>query len=57
MEECYFSCNYAKSNTPPWFFLTFSKLYKWYQIAQRITYVTRYWLLNLPVPIQDKEKS
>ena len=26
-------------NTPPWVFFTFFKLYKWYQIAQRITYV------------------
>ena len=25
-------------NTPPWAFFTFFKLYKWYQIAQRITY-------------------
>ena len=28
----------TKINTPPWVFLTFFKLYKWYQIAQRITY-------------------
>ena len=27
-----------KSNTPPWVFFTFFKLYKWYQIAQSITY-------------------
>ena len=26
------------SNTPPWMFFTFFKLYKWYQIAQGITY-------------------
>ena len=26
-----------KSNTPPWMFFTFFKLYKWYQIAQNIT--------------------
>ena len=26
-----------KSNTRPWVFFTFLKLYKWYQIAQRIT--------------------
>ena len=25
--------------TPPWVFSTFYKLYKWYQIAQRITNV------------------
>ena len=31
-------CNFSKSNTPPWVFLTFLKLYKWYQIVQRITY-------------------
>ena len=28
MKQCY---------TPPWVFFTFLKLYKWYQIAQRIT--------------------
>ena len=26
-------------NTPPWVFFTFFKLYKWYQIAQRITII------------------
>ena len=29
---------FSKSNTPPWVFFTFLKLYKWYQIMQRITY-------------------
>ena len=29
--------NFTKSNTPPWVFITFFKLYKWYQIAQRIS--------------------
>ena len=28
-----------KSNTLPWVFLTFFKLHKWYQTAQRTTYV------------------
>ena len=32
------ACNFTQSNTPPWMFFTFFKLYKWYQIAQRITY-------------------
>ena len=27
------ACNYTKSNTPPWKFFTFFKLYEWYQIA------------------------
>ena len=31
------ACNFTKSNTPPWVFFTFFKLYKWYQITQRIT--------------------
>ena len=30
-----------ESNSPPWVFFTFFKLYKWYQIAPRITF---YWL-------------
>ena len=29
------ACNFTKSNTPPRVFLTFLKLYKWYQIAQK----------------------
>ena len=28
----------TKSNTPPWVFFTFFKLYKWYQIAQSDTF-------------------
>ena len=32
------ACNFTKSNTPPWVFFTFFNLYKWYQIAQYITY-------------------
>ena len=31
---------FTKNNTPPWVLLTFFKLYKWYQIAQRITLLT-----------------
>ena len=33
------ACNSTKSNTPPWLFLKFLKLYKRYQIEQRITIV------------------
>ena len=29
--------NFTKSNTPPWVFLTFFKLCKWYQNGQRTT--------------------
>ena len=32
------SCNFTKSNTPPWVFFTLFKLYKWYKIAQHITF-------------------
>ena len=38
------TCNFTKSNTPPWLFFTFFKLYKWYQIAQRITYMTLFFI-------------
>ena len=31
------TCNFTKSNSPLWVFLTFFKLHKRYQIAQRIT--------------------
>ena len=30
--------NFTKSSTPSWVFFTFFKLYKWYQIVQRIAY-------------------
>ena len=29
---------FTKSNTPPWVFFTFLKLYEWHQIAQSTTY-------------------
>ena len=32
------ACNFTKINTPPWVSFTFFKSYKWFQIAQRITY-------------------
>ena len=35
------ACNFTKSNTPPWVFFTFFKLYKWYQIAQRTTIIQK----------------
>ena len=31
------ACNSTKSSTPPWVFFAIFRLYKWYQIAQRIT--------------------
>ena len=33
------ACNFNKINTPQCVFFAFFKLYKWHQIAQRITYV------------------
>ena len=30
------ACIFTKSITPPWVFLKFNKLYKWYQIAQSV---------------------
>ena len=39
-------CNFTKSSAPPWVFLAFFKLYKWYQTAKCITYEswsTCYW--------------
>ena len=32
------ACNFTKSNTPPWMFFAFFKLYNWYEIAESITY-------------------
>ena len=32
------TCNFTKSSSSPWMFFAFFKLYKWYQIEQRITY-------------------
>ena len=31
-----YACNFTKSNTPPWVFFMFFKLYNWHQIAQSI---------------------
>ena len=36
----FYPATLLKSNIPPWVFFTFLKLYKWYQIAQRIIYST-----------------
>ena len=33
------ACNFTESKTTPWVFFTFFKLHKWYQIAQRISYM------------------
>ena len=39
-----FKTHFTKSNTPPWVFFAFLKLYKWYQIAQCITLeINRKW--------------
>ena len=46
------ACNYTKSNTPPWLFITFFKLYEWYQIAQRITKIRELWSL---IPLKTLE--
>ena len=32
------ACNVTKSNTPPWVFFKFFRLYKWYKMAQGTTY-------------------
>ena len=37
------ACNFTKINTPPWVFFTFFNLFKWYQIAQRTTYMFIKW--------------
>ena len=40
------ACNFTNNNTLPWVLCTFFKLHKWYQIAERITYVeqgTLFW--------------
>ena len=39
------ACNFTISNTPLWVFFTFFKLYKCYQIAQRITNMIAYYLV------------
>ena len=31
-------CNFTKTNTSPWVFVTLLKFYKWYQIVQSMTY-------------------
>ena len=50
----------TKSNTPPSGFFTFLKLYKWYQIAQRITYLQfqkfQRKMLTLAIMLEPKSK-
>ena len=41
--------NFTKSSTPPSMFFTFFKLYKWYQIAQRIMIISRVVRVNWPI--------
>ena len=33
------ACNFSESNAPPWVCFTIFKLYKWYHIAQSISYI------------------
>ena len=40
--------NLTNSNTPPWVFFTFFKLYKWYRIMQSIYIILINFLKNLP---------
>ena len=35
-------CNFGEISTPPWVFFMFFKLYKWYQIAQSVTYESKF---------------
>ena len=48
-------CNFTKINTPPLMFFTFFILYKWYQIAQRIT-IVNYWMI-LIIASKDSSKK
>ena len=57
----WWACNFTKINTPPWVLFTIFKLYKWYQIAQRITYLTNCICDGLPdlvsfVQLKKREK-
>ena len=46
MEERYLARNFTKVNAPPWVFLAFFKLCKWYQIAQSIAYFQQLGLMQ-----------
>ena len=43
--------NFAKSNTPPWVFFTFFKLYEWYQIAQSTKMKLLQCLFGTKIPV------
>ena len=57
--------NFTTSNTPPWVFFSFLKVYKWYQIVQHITNIDRVkirfganpFLLLWCIEIKNKEKN
>ena len=48
------ACNFTKINTPPCVFFMFFKLYKWYQIAQCITFIASGVLLHKEGPLKEK---
>ena len=49
--------NFTKSNTSPWVFFTFFKLYKWYQIAQSVSYNTHMIMMNSFGEMVDRRKA
>ena len=53
------ACNFTKSKTPPLVFLTLFKLYKWWQIAQSVSYTddTEYWKALKEVLVHGRETS
>ena len=39
------ACNFTKSNTSPWAYFTFCKLYNWCQIVQSVSFVFIFYLI------------
>ena len=47
----FLACNLTKIITPAWLFLTFFKFYKWYQLAESIMFIFKFWILNHFSPV------
>ena len=56
-ERVLLSLQFTKSNTPPWVFFTFFKLYKWYQIMQHINFIIPFQQFNMEEKLQESERE
>ena len=51
------ACNFTKSKTLPWVFLTFFKLDKWYHISQSIKYAIKHLSFSIGEQCNQSNKA